>query len=474
MIFNKYQFERVTHWDLVSQQQDQGCELGSYYHKRLKEIYRNIVIPGQRVLEIGCGTGDLLASVKPGYGVGIDFSGEMIDRAKQKYPNLTFIQQDAHNLNLGDVFDVIILSDAVNDLWDVQKVLEEVVKCSNARTRIVINFYSHLWEQPLKLAQGLGLATSTLPQNWLTVEDVTNMLNLSSCEVIKHWREVLLPVSIPIVSKLANNYLVKTWPFDLLALTNVIIARLTPRPKVSAEKPLVSVVVPSRNEAENIPEIIDRIPEMGSGTEIIFVEGNSKDNSYEVAEREIASHPQRKCKLYRQTGVGKGDAVRLGFEKASSGVLMILDADMTVRPEDLPRFYDVLITGKAEFVNGVRLVYPMRKQAMRFLNLLGNKFFSLAFSWLLGQPIKDTLCGTKVLWKSEYELIARNRSFFGEFDPFGDFDLLFGAARLGLRIADMPIRYCERTYGVTNISRWRHGWLLLKMVVFAARRIKFV
>jgi glycosyltransferase involved in cell wall biosynthesis len=213
---------------------------------------------------------------------------------------------------------------------------------------------------------------------------------------------------------------------------------------------------------------------MGSGTELIFVEGHSKDNTLKTIEEEIARHPERRCRLYRQSGVGKGDAVRLGFAQASEGILMILDADLTVSPEDLPRFYDALRTNKGEFVNGVRLVYPMEKQAMHFFNLIGNKFFGLAFSWLLGQPIKDSLCGTKVLWKREYDLIAANRAYFGDFDPFGDFDLLFGAAKLNLKIVDLPIRYRERTYGTTNIQRWKHGWLLFRMVVFAARRIKFV
>ncbi|MDP2724847.1 MAG: glycosyltransferase family 2 protein [Syntrophales bacterium] len=178
--------------------------------------------------------------------------------------------------------------------------------------------------------------------------------------------------------------------------------------------------------------------------------------------------------MLRQSGVGKGDAVRLGFAHAKGDILMILDADLTVPPECLPRFYDVLHRGKGEFANGVRLVYPMEKEAMRFLNLMGNKFFSRAFSWLLGQPIKDTLCGTKTLWKSDYDRIVANRSHFGDFDPFGDFDLLFGAAKLNIKIHEVPIRYMERSYGATNIQRWRHGWLLLKMVFFAVRRIKFV
>ena len=241
-----------------------------------------------------------------------------------------------------------------------------------------------------------------------------------------------------------------------------------------SEAPKVSVIVPTRNETGNIAKIFSSIPEMGGGTEIIFVEGNSTDNTYETIKKAMADNPHRLSMLLRQDGQGKGDAVRLGFKHASGDILMIFDADLTVPPEDLPRFYDVLANGKAEFVNGVRLVYPMEKEAMRFFNFLGNKFFSLAFSWLLGQPIKDTLCGTKVLWKADYERIAANRSYFGAFDPFGDFDLLFGAAKLNLKIVEIPIRYRERTYGTTNISRWNHGWLLLRMVFFALRRIKFV
>jgi hypothetical protein len=234
------------------------------------------------------------------------------------------------------------------------------------------------------------------------------------------------------------------------------------------------VIVPARNEAGNIPHIFEQVPEMGLGTEIVFVEGHSDDNTCEAIEAAMASHPKRECKLFRQAGVGKGDAVRKGFAESGGDILMILDADLTVPPEDLPRFYAVLRSGKGDFVNGVRLVYPMEKEAMRLFNLLGNKFFSLAFSWLLGQPVKDTLCGTKALWRADYERIVANRAYFGDFDPFGDFDLLFGAARMNLKIVDLPIRYRERTYGTTNIQRWKHGWLLIKMVAFAASRIKFI
>lgn len=431
-------------------------------------------MPGQRVLEIGCGQGDLLASLSPAVGVGIDFSSEMIQRATRKYPGLRFIQTDVHDLNLEETFDVIILSDLVNDLWNVQEVFERITDVTTSGTRVILNFYSHLWEKPIEIARQMGLATSTLSQNWLTVEDLANLLFLADFEVIRHWEEILWPLSTPLLAPLANRYLVRFLPFKWFALTNFIMARPRPRPKCMTIKPSVSVVVPARNEAGNIPEIFRRVPEMGSGIELFFVEGHSTDDTYSAIERAMADNPGRRCKLLRQTGIGKGDAVRLAFSQASGDILMILDADLTVPPEDLHRFYEALCSEKAEFVNGVRLVYPMGEKAMRFFNLLGNKFFSMAFSWLLGQPVKDTLCGTKVLSRDSYRKIEQNRAYFGDFDPFGDFDLLFGAAKLNLKIVDLPVRYHDRTYGTTNIQRWKHGWLLLRMVLFAATKIKFV
>jgi glycosyltransferase involved in cell wall biosynthesis len=184
--------------------------------------------------------------------------------------------------------------------------------------------------------------------------------------------------------------------------------------------------------------------------------------------------PDRDIKVLVQKGRGKGDAVRLGFSQASGDLLMILDADLSVAPEDLPQFYDALVKGKGEFINGSRLVYAKDPQAMRFLNLLGNKFFALLLTRLLGQPVKDTLCGTKVLYRCDYERIARGRAYFGDFDPFGDFDLLFGAAKQNLKIIEIPIRYRQRIYGTTNISRFTHGWLLVQMCVHAARKLLFV
>jgi len=470
----KYNASRLAHWDGVAKDSDRRATWGGYYRRRLAQVYRAFVAPGCRVLEVGSGLGDLLANLNATEAVGVDFSREMVDRAAARHPEIRFICADAHRLNqaVDGHFDLIILSDLVNDLWDVQEVLEQVARVSTPRTRLVLNFYSRLWEPVLAVADRLGLAKPTLQQNWFTVDDVINLIQLTGFEPIRHSEEILWPIDMPVLAPLANRYLVKIWPFRWLALTNVLLARPRAQDRGGAA-PVVSVIVPARNEAGNIPQVFDRVPEMGGGTEIVFVEGHSKDDTLAAIQQEIAAHPERRCLALQQTGVGKGDAVRLGFAKASGDVLMILDADLTVPPEDLPRFYEALASGHGEFINGVRLVYPLEGEAMRFFNFIANKLFGLTFSWLLGQPVKDTLCGTKVLWKSDYDLIAANRAHFGELDPFGDFDLLFGSARLGLKIVDLPIRYRARTYGTTNIQRWRHGVLLFRMVLLAARRLKF-
>jgi SAM-dependent methyltransferase len=467
----RYRAERIGYWNgYVRKPASAG------YYRRLAEVYRYLVPPHSRVLELGCGTGDLLAALEPSLGVGVDFAPELLRQAAHKHPHLRFIQGAADQLGLKTRFDYVILSDLVNDLWDVQAAIEQVASVCTPATRVIVNFYSRLWTLPLGIAARVGLANPALSQNWLTLADLDNMLALGGFEVVRQWQEVLFPPAVPLLAPLCNRYLVKLWPLRHLALTNFIVARLGP--ELSGERrgpePVVSVIVPARNEAGNIENVVQRVPEMGAGTEIVFVEGHSRDDTFAAIEAAIARHPERRMRLLRQTGAGKGDAVRLGFAEAAGGVLMILDADLTVAPEDLPRFYGALRSGRGEFINGVRFVYPMEKQAMRFLNFLGNKFFSLAFSWLLGQNVKDTLCGTKVLSRADYDTIAANRSYFGDFDPFGDFDLIFGGAKLDLKIVDMPVRYHERTYGQTNIQRWSHGWLLLRMFAFALRRLKFV
>ena len=472
--FSDYQTRLRTHLDQRATKFGQWSGWGGYYRRRIQSIYQFLIPAGMRVLEVGCGRGDLIASVKPSYGVGIDLSARMVAAAQKRHPEIHYLQADVHNLKLNETFDFIILSDAINDLWDVELAFKQLANHTQPSTRLIINYFNRLWQPPLDLAKLFHIATPTLEQNWLSVQDADNLLNLGDFEVIRNWVEVLFPLPIPLIAPLCNRFLVRLWPFRAMAMTCFSLARPNPARFNQKKKYSVSVVIPARNEAGNIAAIFKRTPQMGKGTQLIFVEGHSKDNTYQKIENQIKKNPGIKAELIRQTGIGKGNAVRAGFARASGEMLMILDADLTVPPEDLPRFYQALANGKGDFINGVRLVYPMEKRAMRFFNLLGNKIFSMIFSFLLGQSVKDTLCGTKVLWSKDYQRIAVNRACFGDFDPFGDYDLIFGAAKLNLKIVDMPIRYRERTYGTSNIQRWKHGWLLLRMVGFAARRLKFI
>jgi SAM-dependent methyltransferase len=446
----------------------------SYYWENITR-FCNYFIPRQhKVLEIGCATGELLNNLEATTKTGIDFSPEMINIARAQFPHIHFHTMRAEEISLPERYDTIILSNLAGVLPDVEKVFHELNKVSHSGTRIIVTYYNRLWEPILRLAETLHLKRKSPLQNWLSTNDLKNLLYLAGFETYRVNKNMLIPFYIPGISWFFNRIISRLPIIRHLSLNNYLFARPFPdesQPKTEAS---TSIIIPARNEAGNIEDAIRRIPHFGKKAEIIFVEGNSTDNTWAVIQ-EMQKKYASECniKILQQPGKGKGDAVRAGFREASGEILMILDADLTVPPEDLPRFYNALTSRKGDFINGVRLVYPMEKNAMRPLNTVGNYFFSMLFSWLLEQPIKDTLCGTKVMFKSDYQKLSDNRAFFGEFDPFGDFDLLFGAFKLNLKIIDLPIRYQERKYGNTNISRFSHGLILLKMAAFAAGKIKF-
>lgn len=444
------------------------------YHRMIASLCRFHIPESARVLEIGSGTGYLLAATAPSRGLGIDLSPEMVRLAQSRHPELEFRCMAAENLDLaGEKFDYIILSDLVGFLYDIRLVFERLRPACHAQTRIIIHWYSLLWQPILTLAEKTGHKYPLPLLNWTTREDLGNLLGLADFEVVRSRAHILLPKHVPLLTPLANRFLAPLPLIRQFALTNWVMARPM---RLGAERraPSVSVICPCRNEAGNIQQIAQRLPNMGSHTELIFVEGHSKDNTLEECRRVAAGEPDMDIKVLVQGGKGKGDAVRLGFAQATGDILMILDADISVAPEDLPHFYEALVSGKGDFINGCRLVYTMDPKAMRFLNLLGNKFFALLLSKLMGQPVKDSLCGTKVLWRESYRQIAAGRRYFGALDPFGDFDLLFGAAKLNLKIIDIPIRYRERVYGSTNINRFADGSLLLRMCRKAAAKLFFV
>ena len=442
-----------------------------FYHRILEKHFSFIIPEGSRVLELGCGTGDLLNSVKPSEGVGVDFSGKMIEIAKRKYPHLNFIPADASSYSDSKPFDYIIVSDLLTSLWDIQETLKNIRKLSTPHTKIIISTYNYIWEPVLRFLEWLKLKAKQPVQNWLTPGDIKNLLELEELEMIRIERKLLFPKYIPVLNFIFNRFLANLPLLNRLNLIQLI----TARPNMRSDKDYsVSIVIPARNEKGNIENAIQKTPQFGKHQEFIFIEGNSSDNTWDEMLRVQKKYPEKDIKVMKQSGKGKGNAVREAFEASTGDILMILDADLTTPPEDMGKFYDALVRNHGEFINGCRLVYPMEKQAMRFLNYLGNKFFGWFFTYLLGQRLKDTLCGTKVLFKKHYKIIAGNRSYFGEFDPFGDFDLLFGAARLNLKITEIIVRYRDREYGSTQISRFRHGWLLIRMSLFAARKIKFI
>ena len=475
MVHNRKKIIEETS-DLLASSRDQWIKKNSYFYNNDHSYMKFLVGDNMRVLELGCGTGQLLNSLNPSYGMGIDLSSNMISIAQKNYPNLSFIQGDVEDneliSSLQGSFDFIILSDTIGYLDDCEVAFERLHSLCTPDTRLIVSYYSWRWQPILALGEKIGLKMPSSEMNWLSTEDTMGFLHLADFEPVKReWRQ-LVPRSLFGLGTLINR-LIGTLPLiRRLSLRNYLVAR--PVRDVKLRKTSTTVLIPCRNEKGNIENAVKRLPDFCEDLEILYVEGNSQDGTLDEIHRVIEAYPDKDIKVLVQDGKGKGDAVRKGFDHARGDILMILDADLTVPPEDLTKFYKAISSGKGEYINGTRLVYPMDNQAMRFLNFWANRTFSVLFTWLLNQRLTDTLCGTKVLTKKNYEKIVANRSYFGEFDPFGDFDLIFGATKLNLKIVEVPIRYAAREYGETQISRFQHGWLLLKMVVFAYKKLKII
>jgi len=445
-----------------------------YFYDEDHRYMRFLIPEDARVLELGCGIGELLAALKPSYGVGVDFSSAMIEVAKPRHPTLEFhvgdIEDPGFIETLKGPFEYIVVSDTIGSLDDCEATFAALHRLCSRETRLVVAYYSHLWEPVLALGARLGMRMPLIEQNFLPPIDIQNLLALADFEVVKReWRQ-LLPRRLFGLGAVINRYVGTLPVIRVLSLRHYLVARslLQKRPDVRS----ATVVVPCRNERGNIEGVVTRTPRFCDDIEILFVEGHSKDGTLEEIHRVIAAYPQKDIKVLTQDGEGKADAVFKAFAYAQGDVLMILDADLTMPPELLPKFWNAIALGKGEFINGSRLVYPMEKEAMRFLNLVANRVFSILFTWLLNQRFTDTLCGTKVILRKDYEKLRRGHGYFGDFDPFGDFELIFGATKLNLKVVEVPVRYASRIYGETQISRFSHGMLLLRMVAFAYRKLK--
>ena len=452
-----------------------------FLQRDLKEAFARLVPADASVFEAGCAEGDLLASLPNARRMGVDYLPDVVERARARHPEITFEVADVTadgESRLGVMaaggWDAVVCDRLCHSVVDVKALLVGLKRRLAPGGRVYMTAFNYMWELPVSLAEMAAWKRPAPTSNWLADFDYRNLFDIVGLEVVRHEDRLLLPVGVPGLATALNRYVVRAPGMQVASLYRIYVLRDrgdAPAPRRAS----VSVIVPTRNEAGNVAAALTRTPVMGTGTELIFVEGHSSDDTWGTIQTEMQRYRgPLKLSAYQQTGKGKGDAVRLGFARATGDILMILDADLTMPPEELPGFYDVIASGLGDYVQGTRLVYPMEPGAMRFFNKLGNVAFSQLFTYLLQQPIKDTLCGTKVLWRRDYERIAAARSYFGDFDPFGDFDLIFGAARLNLKIVEIPVRYRDRTYGTTNIDRWRHGLLLLKMSAIAARKIKFV
>jgi SAM-dependent methyltransferase len=470
-----------TFYDQLGPDWERWVARSRYYHAALARLLRFLLPPGQHVLDIGCGNGDHLENLQPATGVGVELSAGMLSLAREKHPGFEYHQQAAEELSLPEYeirngrggFDAITMVNVVGELADVLEAFKRLRPLARPDTRLAIVFYNHLWEPLMRPAAAMRLKLDNPTQNWLSIDDLRGFLHLAGFEVVRVGARMPCPKYIPVVAELMNGVVGRLPLFHRLGFVHYLVARPAMPLLRAPEKHSCTVVVPCKNEEGNVSQIPARVGHMGAFTEIIFVDDCSTDATAQRVHETIEANPQRQIKLVQGPGRGKAAAVRAGLEKAAGDVLMILDADMTVMPEDLPAFFEAITENKGELINGSRMVYPLAGDAMRPLNILGNKLFATVFSFLLEQRITDTLCGTKVVMRHNYAKILAARDYFGDIDRWGDYDWIFGAAKNNLKTVELPIHYVERTAGVTKMTkRFRNGLTMARMCWVALRKLK--
>jgi len=457
-----------SHLAKIASRREGWIQRNKYYYQLLNQLLRFLVEPQKKVLSVRCGTGTLLAAVAPLEGKGTDICAEIVDIARQQNPAFNFAvvfpdkDEFQQAFNRDEKFDYILFND-IGDTVDVLQAFQNLRPLCWRHTRVLITTYNHLWEPLVTFAERIGMKVPRTEQNWLSVADIRNLMKLAGFEALETHRIVLLPKHVPLLSSFLNRFCARLPFFNKLCMTQVIVGRMLPQ-RIPKRELSVSVIIPCKDEKGNVEDAVRRIPRLAGQTEIIFCDDHSTDGTLEEVMRVRSLYSEQHIRLEYGPGICKSKNVWTGFNAATGDILMILDADLTTMPEELGYFLDVIASGQAEFVNGSRLIYPVPKGAMNAANMLGNKVFSVAFTYLLGQRVKDTLCGTKVLWRSDWERIKPMLGSWGTEDRWGDYELLFGAAKLNLKILDLPVHYQERIYGSTKMTKvFRHGLIMLKM-----------
>lgn len=454
-----------AHFDAIASELPRWNQKNAYYYACLSRLLRTFIPPERTVCEIGCGTAELLDAVQPAMGAGIDCSPEVIRLARERYPKFTFYEGDIDAASpIAYAFDYVVCSDLVGYLDDIHASFKNFHALCSDRTRVIVTKYSRLWSPVLTLAAKLGLKQPHPFLNWISQRDVVRLLQLADFEIIHQGRRVLFPKYIPWFSAFVNRVLAALPLLNRLGVIEYVICRPVPRRMVDARF-RVSVIVPTRNERGNIEPIVQRIPTLGSGTEILFVEGHSDDGTGAEIQRVIAAYEgKRNIRCVAQPGRGKWDAVRTGFAEARGDILMVLDADLSVDPAMLHTCYDVISARRGEFVFGSRLIYPMERDAMQPLNTFMNRRFGAAVARVTGQHVTDAFCGTKVLFRRDFEQMPTLPPRWEQLDRYGDLTLFYGAAALSLKMVEVPVHYRARRYGSSKMLRFREGWRFLRAV----------
>lgn len=447
----------------VSKKMDFWREKNWYFHNALKNIFKEFVTEDASVLQIGYGLGDVLAGLFPNKAVSFDEDKNLAELSRRRYSNFKFIVGNLNEIDLKGKFDYIIMPNSVEHFTDIQTVLEKVRTNLADEGRLIMTLTNPKWQYVYDLLEKWGLKRPEEPKNWLKMRNLENIAELAGFEVSDSGFRLLIPTHIPILSNFINYRIKGKNTIASLAVEQFIVVKKSLEKKNKNYS--CTVLIPCYNEEGNIAEAIARTPNFCKNLEILIVDDGSRDKTATIV-RKVMKKDKRVKLISYKPNQGKGHAVRTGFDNAKGEIIMILDADMTVPPEELGRFYNVLASGQALFANGTRLIYPMEDQAMRSFNLLGNVGFSYAFSYILGQRVTDTLCGTKALFKKDYKKIKMT----GE--GWGDFDLLFGASENNLKIKEVPVHYKKRVAGESKMKGLKHGFVMLKMVGKGFVRLK--
>lgn len=460
-------------YEAIAPVREKWIRKNSYFYRKLGTFLKFIIEPRKSVLLFRSELGQLFDPIEPSRATGVDISKTMVELARAKHPDYDFQCGDPEHFRGEGRYDYIVFY-SLGDIIDIERAFLNSADMAAEDTRLIVINYNYLWQPLVKLAEKIGWKVPQPTQNWLNAPVIENMLHISGFEVVKQYHQVLFPVGIPVLSWFLNDIAAKIPVIKKLCFLQILVAKKTVS-RTKCDDYTVSVIIPCKNEKGNIEDAVKRVPEMGKGTEIIFCDDKSTDGTADEITRMMKEYPQKNIRLVNGPGICKAKNVWTGFDAAQGDILMILDADLTVIPEELPYFYKAISEGRGEFINGSRMIYPMQSQAMRTFNIIGNKFFSMAFSYLLGQRLTDTLCGTKVLWRRDWPRVKGLLGSWGIEDRWGDYELLFGAAKLHLKIVEVPVHYLERVYGETKMTkRITNGLVMLRMCMAALKRFKFV